>query len=90
MITVYKYPVKMEEDFSVRMPAGATVVHVGMQDGEPQMWCRVDTDQPERSQLFGVFGTGHNMSKHPVSCAPHLGTFFIGSLVFHLFGGIYG
>jgi hypothetical protein len=89
MITIFKYPVQMTEDFTVRLPAGAKVIHVDVQRGQPQMWVRVDTDQPERHQAFGVFGTGHDMSKHPVAAAPHLGTFMLENLVFHLFGGIY-
>uniref|UniRef100_A0AAU6W0F6 DUF7352 domain-containing protein n=1 Tax=Pseudomonas phage Nican01 TaxID=3138540 RepID=A0AAU6W0F6_9CAUD len=90
MITVHKYPVQMLEDFSVRMPFGAEVIHVAMQHGQPFMWARVDTDQHEVSYDFGVFGTGHKMTGFPVAEAPHLGSFMMHNenLVFHLFGGI--
>lgn len=99
MITIHKHQLKMHELFSLKMPAGATMLHVAVQHGIPQLWVRVDTDQPEREYLFGVFGTGHNLNKtmnpaddfNPMSVAPHIGTFMIhnDNLVFHLFGGIY-
>lgn len=90
MITVFKYPIKMLEEFSVRMPHGAEVIHVGTQRGEPFMWARVDTDKHEMSYDFGVFGTGHDLNKSPMGKAPHLGSFMLhgDNLVFHLFGGV--
>lgn len=91
MITIHKYPIQMSEDFTVRMPAGAKVIHVGVQAEQPFMWAQVDTEQPERDQAFGVFGTGHKMNDYRVANAPHVGSFMLagGVLVFHLFGGIY-
>lgn len=100
MITVHKYPIRMFELFTILMPAGAEVIHVAMQNDEPFMWVRVDTNMKLRAYNFGVFGTGHDLNTNsdphspdynPVALAPHLGSFMMqgGALVFHLFGGIY-
>lgn len=100
MLTIYKYPIQMRELFQVEMPAGAQILHVDLQNGGPFMWVKVDTDQPMKRYNFGVFGTGHDLTKvpeseelNPVAYAPHLGSWLIEgisiTLVFHLFGGVY-
>lgn len=100
MITVHKYPIQMNELFWLKLPAGAEVVHVDVQRGEPMMWIKVNTANCIRETLFGVFGTGHPIDAadpyfpddiNPMFNAPHLGSFMMngGNLVFHLFGGIY-
>lgn len=98
MITIYKYPIKMTELFWLDLPAGSKVIHVDVQRDEPMMWIKVDTVQPLRETIFGVFGTGRQMDAvdedgnlNPVAHAPHIGSFMLqnGNLVFHLFGGIY-
>lgn len=99
MITIHKYPVQIQNLFTIQMPAGAEVVHVALQRDEPFMWVKIDTSQPLKLYEFGVFGTGEDMTdtgndyphNNPVAHAPHLGTFLMsgGALVFHLFGGLY-
>lgn len=99
MITVHKFPVQIQNLFTLKMPAGAEVVHVDLQNRQPFMWVRIDTAQPLKLYEFGVFGTGEDMTdtgndyphNNPVAHAPHLGTFLMhdGQLVLHLFGGLY-
>lgn len=90
MITVHKYPVQMQAEFTVELPRGAEFLSVHEQNGEPQMWFRVDTSRELAKQVFSIVGTGHPIAPE-LSSLPHLGTFQVagGSLVFHLFGGIY-
>lgn len=90
MITVHKYPVQMQAEFTVELPRGAEFLSVQEQNGEPQMWFRVDTRREVVRQVFSIVGTGHPIAPE-LSRLPHLGTFQVagGSLVFHLFGGIY-
>lgn len=90
MIIVYKYPVQMQAEFTVALPRGAEFLCVQVQNDEPQMWFRVDASQPDLPQLFSVVGTGHAIAPE-LSDLPYKGTFQLseGSLVFHLFGGIY-
>ena len=88
MKTIYKYPVRMLENFTVEAPHGAEFFAVQVQGDEVQMWARVDTKYPLNTYRFGVFGTGHVLSGVGPT-APHIGTFQLsgGALVFHLFGG---
>lgn len=90
MITIFKYPVQMSEDFTFEAPAGAEFLSVQVQAGEAQLWARVDTSRPAATYRFGVHGTGHELNSFTRS-APHIGTFQIdgGALVFHLLGGLY-
>ena len=90
MITIYKYRVQLEEIFTVALPAGAEFLSVQVQNGNPEMWFRVDTSRDELPQLFGICGTGAELPAK-LRSAPFKGTFQLngGDYVFHLFGGIY-
>lgn len=90
MRTIFKYPVQMSEDFAVEAPEGAEWLSVQVQGAQVQMWARVDTSRPTKVYRFGVHGTGHELSAF-AAYAPHIGTFQLaqGTLVFHLFGGLY-
>jgi hypothetical protein len=83
--TIYKYPIDTLDQFTVRMPKGAQVVHVDMQMGSAQMWAMVDTEQSDVPRKFALRGTGHDCEDMPVSA--HVGSFQMhgGRLVFHLF-----
>jgi hypothetical protein len=83
--TIYKYPVVVDDEFSVDLPDGAQILSVDTQQGEPMMWAMVDPTAPKSKRAFRVIGTGH-----PIDDADHLsfvGTFQVrgGSLIFHLF-----
>lgn len=83
MLTVYKYPFDIKDVVIVAMPAGAQVLHIGMQNGTPCLWALVDTDSPIVQRTFYVRGTGH-----PVQDSLwHVGSFLMagGHLVWHVF-----
>lgn len=90
MFAVYKYPVQMIEDFTVQAPEGALFLDAQVQNGQVQLWARVDTRRPMADYRFGVVGTGHPLNDFNAR-APHIATFQLagGDLVFHLFGGLY-
>lgn len=90
MQTIHKFKVQMLEDFIIEAPEGAQFLSVQQQHGQVQLWARVNTNRPMAAYRFGVHGTGHELNAFTAR-APHIGTFQIceGSLVFHLFGGIY-
>ena len=82
---IYKYPVEVDDEFTVELPEGARVLSVDTQHGEPVMWAMVDPTAPTSKRAFRVIGTGH-----PIDDADELsfvGTFQLrgGSLIFHLF-----
>lgn len=90
MITIYKYPVELLEDFTLDLPQSAQFLDAQLQNDGVYLWARVDTNAPTRTYRFGVHGTGHPMTEFTRS-APHLATFQLadGNLVLHLFGGLY-
>lgn len=85
MDTIHKYAVPLTDISDIRMPAGARVICVGVQDGHPFIWARVDSKAPTVERRFRLASTGHDLAMGPG--APYLGTVMLhgGALVFHLF-----
>jgi len=87
--TVWKFPFAIADEFVVRLPRGARVLHVGVQGaapefgliGTPTFWALVTPDAPAEDVAFAVRGTGHDCA----GLTEHCGSFFYGPLVFHLF-----
>ena len=84
MKTVYKYPFKPQDRFTIDMPVGASFMHVDVQDGVPCIWASVETNMSTKPYRFRLAGTGHSIGAPDLS---YLGTFILsdGRLVFHLF-----
>jgi hypothetical protein len=85
--TIWKFPVPIEDCFELSMPAGARLLSVQCQHGEPQLWALVEPDAPGECRRFYVAGTGH--LRGDLDGATYVGTFQSsdGFLVFHLFEG---
>jgi hypothetical protein len=86
MLSIWKYPIPVQDSFSVDMPEGATVLSVNVQRGTPCMWVLVDPERVMAPKQFLLRGTGH--SANFGSCSVRFcGTFLVreDSLVFHLF-----
>ena len=83
-MAVWKYPVKVDDRFSVEMPKGAEVLHVDLQRGGVFMWARVDPAAPPEIRSFRLAGTGHELAG---DVGRHVGSFMLagGGLVFHVF-----
>jgi hypothetical protein len=83
MRRVYKYPLEITDTQSLRLPAGAEVLHVGFQGRNLMLWARVDPEAETVDRWFCVAGTGHSLPKEPLL---YLGTVFHPqNLVFHVF-----
>lgn len=84
-VVIYKYALKIEDEQAVEMPAGARILTVQMQHGQPQLWALVEPGQPLQHRSIIVAGTGHPV--HFSQDARHIGTFQMheGALVFHVF-----
>ena len=69
----------------LHMPAGAKVLTVQMQGGQPQLWARVDPKQPKEWRTFAVYGTGHQIPDD--RRLEYVATFQMddGALVWHVF-----
>lgn len=86
MKTIWKFPLKVDDAQSVRMPTGATILSVQVQHDQVCLWALVEPDNGAQLREIIIYGTGHEISR---SVGRFIGTFQLhfGSLVFHVFEG---
>lgn len=82
MKTIWKWTLKPACEIS--MPDKAKILTVQVQNGEPQLWATVDTNEPTVLRKFCTYGTGHTLPDNP---GEFIGSFQLadGALVFHVF-----
>ena len=87
MKTIYKYPVKIEDEFNLQLPYGAKLLTVQRQIHETQIWFEVDTEAPLVDVNFILVGTGHEIRLNNYTEAIYCGTFQLagGTLILHLY-----
>lgn len=90
MTTIHKFPLPIGGVATVLLPAGATVIHAGIQHGIVCLWAVVDTEKAMVERIFYIFGTGHPAplleSRGRDSILDrHVGTFQDGHFVWHIF-----
>jgi hypothetical protein len=81
--TIWKFPLHTVDRQDVKMPVGAEVLCVQMQEDTPCLWALVNPDAAPTTRTFATYGTGH-----PVDASgAYIGTYqwADGSLVFHVF-----
>lgn len=84
--TVYKYPIPVQDRFSLLLPADAEPLYVGMQGDVPMLWVRLNPHQLRSERFFHVVGTGHTREVGVLGA--YVGTFRPGPLVFHVFSEV--
>lgn len=84
--TVYKYPVPVEDEFTLEMPCGSHILCVQTQRDEAQIWAIVEPAAEPEERRFALRGTGHPVDDG-LAGSNYIGTFQLdgGTLVFHLF-----
>lgn len=81
---IYKYPISFYGVDDVYLQG--KIVHVGMQNGIPEMWATFDDDvTPVRHRLV-IVGTGHEVPVIDGAYPQHIGTIIDGMWVWHLMG----
>lgn len=90
MKTIYKYPVPIQEEFTLELPVDHKILSFQEQNGLLYIWCLVNTDSKVFSPTFYLFGTGQDLSDYSYRIQSYLsfvGTVQLdkGTLVFHLF-----
>ncbi len=76
---IWKYPLKANTT-EIKMPAGATILHLAVQGGIPTLWVAVNPAGELVKRRFGTHGTGH-----PIDHAgTYIGTYFDGLFVWHV------
>ena len=83
MLTVYKYPFRIEDRFVLHLPPGFQILKVECQAGVPCMWVLVNSGCPAESVPFRIYGTGHDIKIGEIG--DHVATFQQGEFVWHLF-----
>ena len=82
--TIWKFPIKVEDEQSVSMPYDSQLLHVGMQGDDVCIWALVNPSAHRVERIIHIFGTGHPLPDDP---GVYVGTFMLASgvLVFHVF-----
>lgn len=88
MITIWKYPLVLQgsrQDFMV--PAGATLLPMGVQQGVPTLWFLINTTNGKVKRSFRIYGTGHEIYPRDLESLSPVGTAItdLGSRVWHVF-----
>ncbi len=83
---VFKYPLTITGKQSINLPAGAKILTVQVQKGDPYLWALVNEQTVlTEAKIIHTYGTGHVVTG-PVKSS-YIGTYQIheGDLVFHVF-----
>jgi hypothetical protein len=81
-LRIWKWPLKMNGHQDLNLPAGAQLLTLQLQGGNPTLWALCDTDAPLQPRRFAIYGTGQTL---PEPVGQYLGTFQAGMLVWHVF-----
>ena len=90
MTRIWKYELPIEDVATKVMPAGAEILHVGLDpSGQPCVWALVQENEKMERSNFHIVGTGNPMSDE-ITHAMHLGSIVQGPSVWHVFDGGWG
>lgn len=79
---VWKYPIPIQDEVTLLMPADAKPIAFQIQGDLAIMWAVVDPHAPNELRKFAVIGTGHADIPTPHE---YIGTIQRGQFVWHLF-----
>jgi len=84
MISIWKFALQTIDKQEIKMPVGAEILTVDIQNGKPCLWARVDTEELIETRQIAIHGTGHEL---PGSTRKYIGTYQLagGTLIFHVF-----
>lgn len=88
MRTIYKFPLVIQDEQEIHLPASALVRHVGLDPtGQVCLWIEFETEAAHVWRRVFIRGTGHavpggppNMGRQPVFA----GTVVAGAFVWHI------
>lgn len=81
MRTIYKYPLKVEDEQPLTLRG--RILSAGVQDRDIMVWAIHDDSVTPRTVRVSVRGTGHPL--HDADQGEFIDTVFLGPLVFHVF-----
>lgn len=59
MLMIFKYPIPIEDHFTLELPKDAKILTVQVQREMPQLWAVVDPEAEKETRHFRLSGTGH-------------------------------
>ena len=81
---IWKYQLQTTDSQEVKMPEGAKILCLQMQNSNPCIWALVDASAKIERRVFQTFGTGENISK--LSELKYVDTYqLLNGLVLHVF-----
>ena len=87
MKTIYKYPLFVTRTQDVRLPIGADILTIQVQNELPYIWALVDPMAEKESVTIEIFRTGEQINFDMGADRVYISTFQVidGTLVFHAF-----
>lgn len=88
MKTIWKFPLRVDDYQTLRMPAGAEFLSIQPQHETVCLWAKVDSEAAIEPRIIVIYGTGHEMTPDEESFRLNfIDTFQLhdGKLVFHAF-----
>ena len=88
MTTIFKYTVEIHNNFELELHEGSKFLNAFMQFSQPRIWFEVDTERPQVTRRFSIYGTGHTLPEIPPGVErKHLATFPMndGQFIWHLY-----
>lgn len=84
---VFKYALPLVGRFTLRLPAGSTLLHVGAQKNEPVLWAAVNGDPPAAHETVHLVATVTGSPDDRLGGAEYVGTVLLdkGEYVVHYF-----
>lgn len=86
---IWKYPLRTTDRQEVEMPAGASILHVGVQDGTVCLWAMVEPPTvpggSDEERTIWIVGTGNPVPDEVLLHSNHLGTVQQGPFVWHVY-----
>lgn len=64
MKTIYKYPLAIKDQQTIKMPNDAVILAADQQDGELFLWARVNRNNDTEDRVFNIYGTGHEVNEY--------------------------
>ena len=80
MKTIHKYELR-SQDASMKLPKGAEILTVQIQDGRPMIWALVDPENVLVDRFISIVGTGWQVEDN----TKYICTFMEGYFVWHVF-----
>lgn len=84
---IWKFPILNIESSVIRMPEGAEILTIQVQDKKPCIWALVNPENEKESRIFEIYGTGHDINCDSEIKRKYINTFQLsgGMYVFHVF-----